>query len=289
MKKIISLFAVLCPLLLCAQSLLWKVSGNGLKKPSYLYGTMHVQDNRVFNFTLEFEKAFKSAKTLCLELDIENINQMEMMQQLIMPDGYAISTLISEEDYKLVEKYFKDSLGQSLKLYDKMTPMFVASMISLKDMKKDQPEALDAHLAKRAKAEKKTVIGLETLTEQVSAFKAIPYKIQAENLVKAIKEIGNTDEEDKTTKIMDFYVHGQLDSLYNMVTKNEDYDEETAALFHQVFLVNRNKKMAERSIPHMKKSSVFIAVGAAHLGGEDGVIAMLREQGYIVEPVLSSK
>jgi uncharacterized protein len=289
MKKTTTLIAALCPLILSAQSLLWQVSGNNLKKPSYLYGTMHVQDNRVFNFTPEFEKAFRGAKSLCLELDIENVNQMEMMQQLIMPEGYTLSTLISEEDYKLVEQYFKDSLGQSLKLYDKMTPMFVASMISLKDMKKDQAEALDAHLAKRAKAEKKTVIGLETLTEQVSAFKAIPYKTQADNLVKAIKEIGNSDEEDKTAKMMDFYVQGQLDSLYNMVTQNEDYDEETAALFHQAFLVNRNKKMVERSIPYMKKGSVFIAVGAAHLGGQDGVIAMLKEQGFKVEPVLSGK
>lgn len=284
MRHILPVLGVLLtPVWISAQSLLWEVSGNGLKESSYLYGTMHVQDGRVFDFKPEFHEAFKQAQILCLELDLENVNYTELMQGLVLPEGVSISSLLSEHDYKLVEDFFRDSLGQPLKLYDKMMPFFVATLISMKGMNKDQEHALDVYLSKEGKANGKKIVGLETMNEQVTAFKSIPYDVQAEGLLEAVKYF-ETEGTEEVDKLMGFYLQGQLDSLYTIAAQSDDYSPEIQAIFQEIFLVKRNRNMVERSEAYMHESSSFIAVGAAHLGGEEGIIALLRQKGYTVSP-----
>lgn len=262
------------------KSLFWEVSGNGLEKPSYLYGTMHAQDSRVFNFKDGVMDAFNGSDSYAMELNMDSIDQGALMASLVMDSTHSLQTLLSKSDYKLVETFFRDSLGQALFMYNKMQPMFTSQLIAARDLKTQQEDALDLYFFKEAKKQKKHTIGLETMMEQVSAFSAIPLTKQAAGLVKAVKEYGKEDESN-IENIMEHYVKGDLDKLLEITTKTEE-DKELAKIFNETFIVKRNQNMADRSVPLMKKGSTFIAVGAAHLPGEDGVIELLRKKGYTV-------
>jgi uncharacterized protein len=257
------------------KSLFWEISGNGLKKPSYLYGTMHTADERVFNFSDDVLEAFKKCKVYAMELDPGKAVTADLLQKLIMDSSYTIQSLLSEEDFQLVKTFFKDSLKQNLLMYNKMQPMFVSSIMSQRNLQNNRSEALDLYFHKLALEQKKQVEGLEHLDEQINAFKSIPYQKQAEGLVDAVKN--SAKEAEEMAVLLQYYVSGDLDKLLEFTLK-EDISEN----FSEVFLVNRNKNMADRAIPLIKKQQVFIAVGAAHLPGEDGVINLLRQKGYKV-------
>lgn len=262
------------------KSLFWEITGNGLTEPSYIYGTMHTQDNRVFDFKKGVMEAFQSCKIYAMELNMDSINQMELMNSLIMDSAYSLNTLLSKSDYKIVEAFFRDSLRQPLFMFNKMQPMFTSQMVSMKDLQADQHDALDLYFFKEAKKQNKKTIGLETMKEQVDAFSSIPYEKQAEGLVKAVKEYGKEDK-NSISEIMEFYVQGDLDKLLEIST---EYGEEGdfSEQFNQIFLTNRNYNMTERAIPYISTGSTFIAVGAAHLPGEEGIVELLRKKGYTV-------
>lgn len=261
-------------------SLFWEISGNGLKESSFLYGTMHTQDDRVFQFKEGVMDAFNRAEIYAMELNVDSVNQIELLSKLIMDSTYSLKTLLTEEDYNMVEKFFKDSLGQPLFMFEKMQPLFTTQMVSLRDLEAQQADALDIYFFKEAKKQKKQTIGLEKTIEQIDAFGSISYELQAKGLVDAVKNYGNEDELDMDAMIK-YYVEGNLDKLLEMTTDPSE-DPRMAKIFNDVFLVKRNYNMAQRAEPLIKKGSTFIAVGAAHLPGKDGVIELLRKKGYIV-------
>ncbi len=265
------------------QSLFWKISGNGLEKPSYLYGTMHVQDQRIFNFKDGVMKAFNEAEIYAMELNMDSINPLELQKKLVMDSTHSLKTLLSKDEYILVEDYFRDSLKQPLFLFNKMQPLFTTQLVTAKDLGTEQKEALDIYFFNKAKKQDKVTIGLETMEEQVDAFSSIPYHKQAEGLVEAVKK-GMTLDTTETSMddLVEYYVKEDLDKLLEISTESED-DPEVSKIFNETFLIDRNQKMANRSIQYLTKGSTFIAIGAAHLPGDQGVIQLLRGKGYTVE------
>jgi uncharacterized protein YbaP (TraB family) len=153
-------------------------------------------------------------------------------------------------------------------------------MVTLRDLEAQQTDALDIYFFKEAKKQKKQTIGLEKTMEQIDAFSAIPYELQAKGLVDAVTDYGKEGKLDMDTMIK-HYAEGNLDKLLEMTTKDEE-DKEMAKIFNDIFLVKRNYNMADRAEPYIKEGSTFIAVGAAHLPGEEGVIELLRKKGYKV-------
>jgi uncharacterized protein len=262
-------------------SLFWEISGNGLKEPSYLYGTMHTQDDRVFQFKEGVMDAFNHAEIYAMELNMDSVDQVALLSKLIMDSTYSLKTLLTADEYTIVSDFFRDSLGQALFMFEKMQPLFTAQMVALRDLDAQQADALDIYFFKEAKKQKKQTIGLEKTMEQIDAFSAIPYELQAKGLVDAVRDYGKEGELDMDT-MMKYYVEGNLDKLLEMTTEYAEEDEEMAKIFNDIFLVKRNYNMANRAEPFIKKGSTFIAVGAAHLPGEEGVIKLLRKKGYKV-------
>jgi uncharacterized protein len=281
-KNVFCLFLIPVCFSLTAQesknSLFWEISGNGLQKPSYLYGTMHSTDERVFRFKKGVMEAFENSDAYAMELDMGSGIKPDILKLLVMDSTITIQSLLNKEDFKMVSDFLRDSIGQNIMLYNKMQPMFVASLISQRGLKSDKSEALDLHLYSMAKEQGKKLIGLETIEEQVNAFKSIPYEKQAEGLVEAVKNSGHGSEE--MEELLRFYMQGDLDKLFEM-TRSKDMSEN----FEEIFLTRRNHNMADRSEKYIKEKSVFIAIGAAHLPGEEGVIELLRKKGYKVNPL----
>lgn len=285
MKKHIIYFCILLSqIVACGQekynSLFWEISGNGLKNHSYLYGTMHTQDERAFQFKEGVMDAFNQAEIYAMELNMDSVNQGALLSKLIMDSTYSLKTLLTTDEYAVVSNFFKDSLGQPLFMFEKMQPLFTAQMVTLRDLEAQQTDALDIYFFKEAKKQKKQTIGLEKTMEQIDAFSAIPYELQAKGLVDAVTDYGKEGELDMDV-MMKYYVEGNLDKLLEMTTKDEE-DEELSKIFNDIFLVKRNYNMADRAEPYIKEGSTFIAVGAAHLPGEEGVIELLRKKGYKV-------
>lgn len=287
-KHIIYISFVLFHLVGCGQekynSLFWEISGNGITEPSYLYGTMHTQDERVFQFKEGVMDAFKHAEIYAMELNMDSVDQVALLSKLTMDSTYSLKTLLTEDEYTIVSDFFRDSLGQALFMFEKMQPLFTAQMVAIRDLEAQQTDALDIYFFKAAKKQKKQTIGLEKTMEQIDAFSAIPYELQAKGLVDAVKNYGKEGEEDMDA-MMKYYVEGNLDKLLEMTTeydKEDKGDEEMSKIFNDIFLVKRNHNMADRAEPFIKKGSTFIAVGAAHLPGEEGIIELLRKKGYKV-------
>jgi len=269
------------------KGLLWEISGNGLTEKSYLYGTMHVTDERVFNFPNGFKSAFDATKTFAMELDLDSAqnpaNALALMQYMMMTDGRTLKDLVSKKDYKTIEKFFEKNSPTPLAMLSMMKPVFLMSVVELAKPKPSgqREEPLDKYLADLAKKAEKPVIGLETLEEQMKALNTIPVDDQAKQLVQAIKETQKMKNNNKTMdELMKAYTEGDLTKLFQLSQKSDLKGDAQKALITQ-----RNHNMADRIDAKIKNTSIFIAVGALHLPGEEGIIRLLEKKGYTLKNV----
>ncbi|MBL4703277.1 MAG: TraB/GumN family protein [Flavobacteriales bacterium] len=258
---------------------MWQISGNGLTDTSYLYGTMHVQDKRVFDFKPNVLPAFDSAEVLALELNMDSVNPLAVMGSMIMDSSIVIADLLSPKDYQLVKSYIEDSLGIPMMLFSHLQPLFISSFIQAKSLNSEMEEALDLYFFRKAKEQNKRISGLEKVEEQIAAFNSIPYREQAVELFKMISPEDNNEDEMSTEELLDAYLSGNLDLLIDVA---QGTSEEAKNDFEKTFLIDRNIVMVKRMEPLLKNHRVFIGVGAAHLPGEHGVIELLRSKGYTV-------
>jgi hypothetical protein len=267
-------------------SLLWEISGNGLKKPSYLFGTIHIIPKEDYFWTDLMEAKFQESEKLVLEIDMGK-NQMLMMLSLMskmrMEKGTTLHDLLSEEEYKAVNDYFTDNMGMSLAAFDQLKPIFTSMMISQGeaggvDMKNSM--SYEMEMVDKAKKRKMKIDGLETAAYQISIFDSIPYDVQAQMLVEAISI--EADSNDTTFEDMvELYKAQDLDGLYKLITE-EDSEIEG---YEDILLVTRNKNWIPLIAKMAEKQPTFIAVGAGHLPGENGVIKLLIAEGYTLKPI----
>ena len=266
--------------------LLWKVSGNGLTRPSYLFGTHHlIEKSQIKDFDKILTLAGQ-ADAVVGEMDMGNMlgMQLKMLKGVMMKDT-TIKDLMNEGDYKMVETEFKLSMNMSLKTLGHMKPMMLSSMYSIMtytkiNKLKKQPEGVDILFQKRARKEKKQVIGLETIEQQMDIlFNSIPLKRQADLLVQGVKE------KDKGIELMNklnvAYLSGNLMALE--VLNNEDDDMTSDE--KKIMLDNRTTNWVKQLTVLIPTKSCFVAVGCMHLVGEKGLIDQLKKAGYKVEGV----
>ena len=266
-----------------ASSLLWEISGNGLKQQSYLFGTIHIIGKEDYFWTDVMNDKFNSTKTLVLEIDLENsmMAMLSMMGNVRMKDGTSLQDLLTEEEYKLVEDYFNDEMGMPIAIFDRIKPMFTSMMISeggqdnMEEMTSYEMELMD-----KAKVNKMNVEGLETIKYQMSMFDSIPYEDQAKMLVESVKG-GDDTEGDVMNAMIELYKNQDIDGLYELIMQ-EDSDMET---FEDILLINRNKNWIPKIEKFARQKPTFFAVGAGHLPGEKGVINLLKAAGFTVQPV----
>ncbi|MEY2631119.1 MAG: hypothetical protein RLZZ469_2017 [Bacteroidota bacterium] len=283
MKKIVLL---LCSLFLgvafgqkSENSLLWKISGNGLKEPSYLFGTIHITCDATLSEKVK--TALDKTQQLCLELDMDDPNlQVEMMNSMMMQNGVTMKSLAKPEDFKAVDAFLTTNLGFSAEMLNPVKPFMVSAMLYPK-MLNCETQSVEAELIKIAKAQNEEVIGLETVGEQLAVFDAIPYQAQMNELVITAKD---NMQRDKTelTEMMAIY---KSENVEAMVTFTEKSPNAMTSKYGDVLLKNRNQNWISRMTTIAKNKPTFFGVGAAHLGGKEGVIALLRKAGFTVEAV----
>lgn len=265
--------------------LLWEISGNGLKNPSYLFGTIHLTDQRVFqlpdSLLIVLDNCHVFAGELKLNADELNTIQQDLLKQMMMPADTTLKMLLPRNKYKKVKKHVRKKQGvKGLILLNRIKPVYLSLILSETDIKEPEVNTpfLDQHLQQIAADSGLTVTGLETAAEQITALECMSLKKQAEMLVESIET--DIDRTDLSEQMIQAYISEDLDSIYAFFSMDIMPKELTEAL-----LMKRNIVMAERMERMIRESPAFVAVGAAHLPAENGIIELLREKGYKVRPV----
>ena len=192
-----------------------------------------------------------------------------------------LQQLYTAAEYKKVEGFFRDSLNIPLTFIKRMKPSFLEAMLYPKMMPCKTISGVEEELVKLAKEDKKEIKGLETMEFQASIFDSIPYQEQAKELLKSIDSIGLNKKYFDT--MMNVYKSQQLNEIEKLFSKTEFGMED-----HQdILLNNRNKNWVTQLKTIFKTTRVFVAVGAGHLVGKDGLITLLRKEGYTVKPLFN--
>jgi len=265
-------------------TLLWQISGNGLQRPSYLFGTIHLICSGDAVLSDSLKNAIQSSDAVYFEVDMDNLFEMlGVVRKMKMRDDTTLADLLDKEDYARVKKYFENK-GTLLpfSILETYKPLLAASMLMETGTECSAPEAMEEVIMKEAKSYSKNVKGLETMSYQMSIFDTIPYKMQAMQLVKYVDDAdkGQTDNKEYD-KLMQAYKDQDLSKLEEL-TKSTDMG---ISNFTDILLYNRNHNWVEKLKTILPDKSIVIAVGAGHLPGEKGVINLLRKAGYTVKPI----
>ena len=286
MKRILSLLVAttLSVFSITAQELenstLWKIEGNGLENPSYLFGTIHI----TCDATLEgdVKKALDETTQIVMELDMDDPSmQMKMMKGMYLKNGKTLKDFVSEEDYKTIDSLFINNMGMSVKMMENVKPFFLSSMFYPKML--DCPmQSFELELTKIAKEQKEEIYGLETIEEQIKVFDDIPLEDQYADLIR-MAENNLEDDKDIFAKMLKVYKEENITALLDMM----DDDKNKTVSNHQDKLLNeRNENWISKIGEYAKDQPTFFGVGAGHLAGDNGVINLLRDAGYTVTAIV---
>lgn len=329
---------------LAKAQLLWEISGNNLKQKSYLFGTVHVGDDRVIDYASNVYPYMDNSLTVAGELDLNFMTSILAIGYVMSPADSTLSKLLTKEEYQEIKPYLAKQIGELAPFLDMVRPVFIMAMLQEKEQeefakaanktKKGEsatPEkfpALDMYLQNRARENKQNVIGLETVKEQMTALNSTPIEEQARELYNYIVEKNKTQNEDvlqdsvkvevdvaivdkndttlvelkNTINPMDtlisLYLSENIELLHDQISG--EFEKES----YQSLIVRRNIVMVQRMEEQMKKeftkefkqenkkskkNTVFAAVGAGHLGGEEGMVNLLKEAGYTLTPIFFNK
>lgn len=244
---------------------------------SYLFGTMHTDDNRVTNFPPSVMQALKNVDTFMLEVaDAPPANLLQF------PDG-NLKQLLSESELDQVAK-LADTHVMPMEMALKMKPWLLAVLFDLP--KPQTPFAQDLLLKARAEELGKRVLGLESPQEHFGVMDTLTSEEQLQ-MLRAVLKRSQKQKENDFEQLMKAYLAGDAEQVANMddaMTRGVL----PAALWQRMrvkLLDERNVLMAARSLDQAKQGKVFIAVGAAHLAGKSGLIQAFRQAGFKLTPL----
>lgn len=267
-------------------SLFWEISGNGLKKPSYLFGTMHVSSKIAFNLADSFYIAIKNCDVVALETNPETWQEDMNNYDLGASSsrfGYDPGGLNEmPNDFLNIRTLRFGKYEKKLEMAMFSKPSMINNLLyrTMSDYTSDFEEDtyLDLYIYQTGKKLGKKVAGVEHYEESM--------KLMAEAFRDASKEKNKKeksfdyDEEYSPAKLQEAYRAGNLDQLDSINRLNSQSDA-----FDEKFLYRRNEIQANSIDSILKKSSLFVGVGAAHLPGNRGVIELLRRKGYKLRPI----
>ena len=279
MKSKLALFILLIFESIGSQAqLLYKIEGKDLQKPSYIYGTIHIMPKKQFAISEAITTALKECESLVMEVDInmDLKTQIDAAQRSLLPDGKTIADITSAENAQKIRQFCIDSLHWKESKYVRMsrlTPFFLTSII-LQDLI-GKSKSFEVELNKLAEKNKMTTLGLETIQMQLDLVNEVPYEEQIKLLLQ-----GLTTNNSEFNTMLNCYLKQDLNKLGELMNEADLSPE-----FNANFLVKRNQNWIPQISKMVQEKPIFIAVGAGHLPGEQGVLKLLQEAGYTVTPI----
>jgi len=267
-------------------TLLWKISGNGLEKPSYLFGTIHLlcADDAVLSDNMK--KAIGAADEVYFEVDMDNLLDMfGAFTKMKMKGDTTLHELLTEEEYTRVKNYFEEKGGNMIpfSMLEKYKPILAASLLESGSLPCEQTAVMEQVIMQHAKENDKKIKGLETMAFQAGILDSIPYKLQAKQLLEYIDEAGKKKggEDNELAEMWKAYNDQDLKKLEDLTIKGDIGINN----YTDLLLYRRNSNWVTKLKTLLPGKSLVVAVGAGHLPGEKGVINLLRKAGYTLTPV----
>ncbi len=261
-------------------TLLWEISGKGLQKPSYLFGTFHMMCKDDILFSKNLSDALTASEEVYFEMDLDDAsNTLGALFFMNMKEGKTLKDLYTPEEFNRLNTYFKDSLATSLTTFQKMKPAFLEAFLFPKMMPCKEMSGVEQELMKIARKQQKEIKGFETIAFQASVFDSIPYADQARSLLNSIDSIHQYKVYFDT--MMTVYKNQELDSI-EALFNNTSFGIKDGL---DILLDKRNRNWVDQLKTILTANNVFIAVGAGHLVGKKGLIALLKEEGYTLRPI----
>lgn len=268
---------------------LWKIAGDS---PSYLYGTIHLPDDRVLALPASVEKALGQADVLYTEIPFDDETTRKGMAAFLMPEGETLTKVLPAPVKARLDAFLAPR-GMSSAMFDPVTPMAVSVQIALLDYAAQMATKLpqDAMLVERAEAAGKSTAALETIDEQVDAFRAFSLEEGIRMLEMTLEMLEELDGKSAGGMLVDAYLTGSEDVLMQAMHDSMDPDDPVTKRFEAVLIDARNVIMSDRIDEILRKGAAqshFFAVGTAHYFGETGILAQLKADGYEVTRVKSA-
>lgn len=281
-KRFLLLFCLCWPLLAMAETSLWRVSKDG--NELYLGGTVHLLSKSDYPLPDEYEQAFRGADVLVLETDLKAFEKPEARQRLVKnllySDGTTLKDNLKPKTYRALSRYCR-AAGISLDNMQFMKPSLVVLTLTMTKLEKLKMAGagVDQFFLAKAKAQKKPVSGLENAEDQIQSLENMGKGKENEFIISTIKEMNKA--EGYVASMVKAWRTGNLAELETIGIKplRDDFAE-----LNESLLTARNQAWLPRIEAMLKtKDKELILVGALHLAGSDGVLAQLKNKGYLVE------
>ncbi|MFN0176340.1 MAG: TraB/GumN family protein [Saprospiraceae bacterium] len=267
------------------KSLVWKISGKGLKKPSFLYGTIHMIPKSEFELPGTVREALDNVRRIAFEIDMKQmtniVSQMSLITKSFMAGGKTLKDLLNADDYALVKAKMAEK-GLPSGMFERMKPMFLSTLFSTDEenpMAGGAITSVEMELYRMSKHRKLESAGLETAAYQMSVFDSIPYEAQAKMLVDGLRSMDTTStDESQLDEMLRLYREQDIAAMQSMIG-----EDSSMGPYEDFLLKKRNQNWIPVMGKMMFEKPTLFAVGAGHLGGQYGVVTLLRKEGYRVE------
>ena len=289
-------FAAVAPAQGTQHPFLWKIEGPEVKQPCWLYGTMHLGDDRLVDIPEVVETALDNADALFCELAMDQMakHQLKMTKMMLLPKGQKLSEILPEDVYDMLDKRLQQ-LGVSASKFEKFRPWALSILMAqLEAAQSGMMKSLDNTIYLRAKNDGLEVGGLETFDEQMGAISSGKQEDHIAGLRESLLFTEKLREQGKSSMgmLLEAYLTGSEHRLLSVVDETMGPNEELNERLMKPMLEDRNIRMADRIAEKIRKNpdmSYFFAVGAAHNVGKMSVVELLRKRKLKVTRVAAPK
>ena len=257
-------------------SLLWRITPAGGGPASYLFGTMHVRDYRAFGWLQVAQHFLAQCETFATEFDFSETDETALAAALQLPEGKTLDYFLKPGAWKNLDFYCRKKLGMPADAMRAQHPMTVSTALSTAFLADESAHSLDETLWHYARSLGKPTTGVESFADQLNTLHKISLKQQIKSLTWLLKNYKR--QKSRMHKMIRWYAAGDIQKLYKSAQKD------TKGM-RRVLLYERNVLMARRFAEITQTGSLFCAVGAGHLGGQKGMLRLLKKAGFKVKPV----
>ncbi len=263
------------------QTFLWEIRGKTLKKPSYLFGTIHVLCAKDAKLGNELKRVIRNVDKIFFEADLAAQPEGDSLLAMFkMKNDVTLASVLSSVEYEKVKNYFVNLMGSTFFAeIENYKPMLLASMVQFNAPDCAPVTSLEQVIQEEASFAGTPVEGLESLAFQASIFDSIPYRDQAKQLLEIVNDTYDANSE--MQKLMSAYRTQDLRQIQKIT-----YDENWSLhRFIDLVVYKRNREWLKKVTKIFSSQSILLAVGVGHLPGPEGLINLLGKAGYTVRPL----